>query len=294
MRTVQQGYLTLMIRLLTFSDEHVQSSILSRELLAQRLDTHVLWLLNHPQVEYLALYYQVVFISDLLLNLRNLLARKTWYNTVNQGSTNIVILCKPLLERLVVVAQILFPQLDILIDTLLEMMTVQEDQLAGHDDESFGWVPVEGLETTVEQLHQFTRITAGGLVMELTRVIKGDTRLCGVRDHKANLGLLGQCHKGRVLRIGVQCPADHIDTFEGVHGFAVHSSLKVHMIQTVLTVQPVNHSSLDGLHHHHASIEIRLGVHVPDNPVNKGAKEIPFAKLNDLLRHHALGCCMLV
>ena len=134
-------------------------------------------------------------------------------------------MCEPLLESLVVVAQILFPQFDILIDTLLEMVPVQEDQLAGHDDESFGRVAVKGLETTIQQLHQFTRITASWLVMELARVIKGNTRLSGVRDHKANLGLLSQCHEGRVLRVGVQGPADHIDTFEGVHWLAIHAAL---------------------------------------------------------------------
>ena len=294
MRTVQQGNLTLMIRLLALGDEHVQTRFLGWELLAQRLDTHVLRLLNHPEMEGLGLYYQVVFVSYFLLNISYFLTWEAWYDTVNQGSANVVVLGEPLLERLIVFAQILFPQFDILVDTFLQVVSVEEDQLAGHDNQTFSGVSIEGLETTVEQLHQLTRIAAGRLVRELASIIKGDTGLCGVRDYKANLRLLGQCHEGCVLRVGVQCPADNIDAFEGVHGLTVDSSLQVHMVQAVLPVQPIYHSFLYWLHHHDTSVEVRLRIHVPDNPIYKGAKEIPFAKLNDLLRHHALRRGMFV
>ena len=180
MRTVQQGNLTLMIRLLALGDEHVQTRFLSRELLTQRLDTHVLRLLNYPEMEGLGLYHQVVFVSYFLLNISYFLTWEAWYDTVNQGGANVVILGEPLLERLIVFAQILFPQFNILVDTFLQVVSIEEDQLAGHDNQTFSRVSIEGLETTVEQLHQLTRIAAGGFVCELASIVKGYTGLCGV------------------------------------------------------------------------------------------------------------------
>ena len=59
------------------------------------------------------------------------------------------------------------------------------------------------------------------------------------------------------------------------------------MIETVLTIEPVNHTALDGLNYNNRSIEVGLLIHVPDNPIYKCTKEITLAKLDDLFGHHA-------
>ena len=127
-------------------------------------------------------------------------------------------------------------------------MTVEEDQFTGEDDKSFGLVTVEGLVTTVEQLHELAGIAAGGRIFELTVGVEGNAGLSGVRDHETYLGLVGQCHEGGILGVRVQRTADDIDTLQGVYGLAVLTTLQVHMVETVLSIEPVDHSFLDRLY----------------------------------------------
>ena len=91
-------------------------------------------------------------------------------------------------------------------------MTVQEDQLTGEDDQSLRGIAVEGLVATIQQLYQLTGVAAGGSILQFAAGVECDTGLRGVRDHEADLGLVGQRHEGGILSIGVQRAADHIDT----------------------------------------------------------------------------------
>ena len=158
-------------------------------------------------MEGLGLYNEVVAITDLLLNLLDLVAGEAWHDTVYECSIDATSLLEPLLE---VGTQV--PQVDILIDAILQHMAIEEDQLTREDDQALGRITVERLETTIEQLNQFARIRAGGRIFELTAWIEGDTSLSGVRDDETDLWLIGECHEGSVLCVGVECTADHIDT----------------------------------------------------------------------------------
>ena len=62
MRTIEQGYLALVVWLLALGYEDVESSLLGGELCPQLLAGHVLWTLYHPQVEYLGLDNEVVLV----------------------------------------------------------------------------------------------------------------------------------------------------------------------------------------------------------------------------------------
>ena len=234
-------------------------------------------------MEVLGLYDEVVAIADFLLNLGNLLAGEARNDTVYKGSVNAARLVEPLLE---VSRQL--PQFDILVDAILQHVAVEEDEFAGEDDKTLRGITVEGLPAAIQQLNQLTRIAAGGFVVQLASGVEGNTGLGGVRDDKTNLGLVGQCHEGVVLRVGVQCAADDVDTLEGVDGLAVLTTLQVDVIQTVLTVQPVDHAAVDGLYDNNRTVEVGLLVHVPDNPINECTKEVSLTKLNHLFRHHAL------
>ena len=167
-------------------------------------------------------------------------------------------------------------------------MAVQEYQLAGEDDEPLRHVAVKRLVASVQQLHQFAGITAGGRILQFATGVEGDARLGGVRYHEAHLRLVGQRHEGRVLRVGVQCAAYHVYALYRVHGLTVLAALQVDVVQAVLPVQHVHHTLLDGLHHHHRAVEVSLLVHVPDNPIHKCAQEVTLAELYHLFRHHAL------
>ena len=111
---------------------------------------------------------------------------------------------------------------------------------------------------------------------------------------EAHLRLFGQCHESLVLRVWVQGTADHVDACQGIYSLTVFLALKVHMIETVLAVEPVDHTTLDGLYHHYRGVEVCALIHVVDNPVYKGTQEIALTKLNDSFRHHALGGGTLV
>ncbi len=167
-------------------------------------------------------------------------------------------------------------------------MAVQEDEFTGEDDEALRGVAVEGLVAAVEQLYQFAGVAAGGSVIQFAGGVEGNAGLGGVRNDEANLWLVGQCHVGLVLSVGVQTAADDVDTLQRVDGLAVLTTLQVHVVQAVLTIQPLNHTLSQRLYDDDRTIEVSLLVHVPDNPINKGAQEISFTELNNFLGHHAL------
>ena len=135
-RTIEQSNLSLMIRSLRLSNQHMQASLVSREFLTQLFTRHILWSLDYPQVEYLSLNNEVVLIANLLLYLSDVLTWESRNNTVNKSSTNIVILLKPLLEALIVSSEVILPKLDILAYAVLQMVTIEEDKLTRHDDET--------------------------------------------------------------------------------------------------------------------------------------------------------------
>ena len=147
-RAVEQSDLALVVRLLRRNKQYVESSLVCGELFG-----HFLGGFNHPKVEVLGLHHQVVAIAYLLLNLCNLLARETGHDAVNECGIDAAALVKPLLELL---GQL--PQFDILVDAVLEHVTIEEYQLAGEDDESLGRITVECLPAAVQQLHELAGI----------------------------------------------------------------------------------------------------------------------------------------
>ena len=148
----------------------MQASLVGRELLS-----NLLWSLDDPEMEVLGLYDEVVAIADLLLNLGNLLAGEARNDTVYEGSVNTAALVEPLLE---VCGQL--PQLDVLIDAILQYVTVEENELAGEDDQTLRGITVESLVAAIQQLNQLTRIRRSGFVVQLTSGIESNTSLCSV------------------------------------------------------------------------------------------------------------------
>ena len=176
----------------------------------------------------------------------------------------------------------------VLLDAVLQHVAVQENQLAGEDNQALRGVAVEGLPAAVEQLHQLAGIAAGGSVVQFAGGVEGDAGLGGVRDDEANLGLVGQSHEGGILAVWVQGAANHVDALQRIHGLAVLAALQVDVVQAVLAVEPFCHTALDRLYDNDRTVEVGLLVHVPDNPINERAEEVSFAKLNHFFGHHAL------
>ena len=139
---------------------------------------------------------------------------KSGNDTVHEGSANIVVLFKPLLESFIVSSEIILPKFDVLLNALLQVVTIEEDEFARHDDETLRGAAVESLIAAIEQLHEFAGIAAGRSIREFAGGIESDTSLCRVGDDKTNLWLVGQCHECCILAIGIEGTADDVDTCE--------------------------------------------------------------------------------
>ena len=287
-RAVEKRHFALVVRFLALSDEDVQTGFVSRELCLEFSDGHVLRFLDNPEVENLSLYDEVVVVAHFLLNLSDIFAREARYDTVHECSADVVIFLEPVFESLVVSAEIIFPELDVLTDAVFEVVSIEEDEFAGHEDKTFGRVAVECLVAAEEKLHEFTRIRRSRSVGELTAVIEGDTCLGSIGDDEADLRLLSERHESPILGVGVQRTRDDIDTLEAVNSLTVQTALQVDMIQAVLTVEPLHHSFVNRLNDSHRTVEVRLCVHVPHNPVHESAEEVTFTKLDNSLGSYAL------
>ena len=293
-RTVEQCYLTLVVWLLVVGDENVQTSLVSREFFLHLLYSHILSLLDNPEVEALSLNYEVVLVANLLLNFLDGITWETWNDTVYESSAYVAVVGEPLLEAFVVSAHVTLPKLNVLIDALLQVVAIEEDQLTRHQNHTLSWVALEELVAMEQQLYQLTRIRSSRSISKLARIIECDTSLSCVRDDETHLWLLCQSHKGLVLRIWIECTANHVDTLKSIDGLTILLTLKVYMVEAVLTVQPVNHTASQRLNDNNRTVEVGLLVHIPYNPVNKCAKEVALTKLDNFLWHNALWSCTLV
>ena len=148
MRTIEQCNLSLMIWSLARNEENVQTSLVSWEFRCNRLRS-----LDHPEMEDFTLYHEIVLISDTLMNLLYGILRITRHNTVNEGTIYSAGLLEPCLEFL---AEL--PELDVLVDALLEFLAVKEDKLAWENDESLAHVAVEMLVSVIQKLCEFAWI----------------------------------------------------------------------------------------------------------------------------------------
>ena len=146
-RAIEESYLTLMVWSLRLSDENVETSLISREFLTQFFASHVFCLLDYPEVEDFSLYDEIVLITDLILDFYDILTWEARYDAVNESSAYIVVLLKPLRESLCLFAKVRSPKFDILADAVLEVMSIEEDELTRHDDKALSRITVECVET---------------------------------------------------------------------------------------------------------------------------------------------------
>ena len=272
-RAVQQGHLALMVRGLRRDEEHVQAGFVGRELGGDFLRS-----LNHPQVEDFSLVQQVVLVTHALAQLGGIVARITRDDAVHQRAIYAAGGLEPFRETF---SQ--FPQVDVLADAFLQVLAVFENQLAREEDHALGRIALEELVPMVQELGQFAGIGGRGGILELAGRIEGDTRLGGVGDDETHLRLFGQFHISLEISIGIDTPADDINQVHAVHRLSVQETLKVQVIQAVLLVQHVDHTTVDGLDHDDGGIEVRLLVGFPDDPLDESPQEVAFAELDDLL-----------
>ena len=199
MRTIEQSHLALVVRFFTLSNEDVQSSFLCGELSAKFIASHVLSLLDDPEMEDFGLHDQIVLVANLLLDVLDFLAWESWHNAINECGAHIIVFGEPLLETFIVGSKVVFPQFDVFVDAHLQVVSIQENQFARHDDETFRGVSIECLIAMEKQLHQLARIGRGRSIGEFARVIESDTGFGGVGDDESYFRLLGECHESRIL-----------------------------------------------------------------------------------------------
>ena len=75
-------------------------------------------------MEVLRFHYEVVLVANLLLDFVDGVAWKTRYDAVYECGANIAMIGEPGLESFVVLTKVVFPQFNILVDTLLQVMSV--------------------------------------------------------------------------------------------------------------------------------------------------------------------------
>ena len=125
-RSVQQSHFPFVVRCFRRHKEHIQSGFVGRE-----FGSYFLRCFNYPQMENFGLHHHVVIVLQFFFDSRNILARESRYDTVNQCSIHTTSLFKPLLE---VISQV--PKLNILIDGFFQLVSVQENQFTGEDNQS--------------------------------------------------------------------------------------------------------------------------------------------------------------
>ena len=111
-----------------------------------------------------------------------------------------------------------------------------------------------------------------------------DTGLCGVGDEEPEVGVVCLCDECIVFRIGIDTACNGSDLSELFHGLAVLNASEDCRIKSVLSVDHVAETSVEGLYEHYVAVEVTLLVELVDNPVNKCAKEVAFTELKDLNR----------
>ena len=147
-RAVEQRHLTLVIGLFRRYEQYVQTGFVGREFFGNLLRS-----LNYPEVKYLGLYYQVVVVLQFLFDCVDIFAGESRYDAVYQRCIYAASLLEPLFE---VVTEV--PQLYVLVNSLFQLVTVQEDKLTGEDDKTLAHVAIESFVATVEQLCQLAGI----------------------------------------------------------------------------------------------------------------------------------------
>ena len=167
--TVQDSYLSLLIRSNLRNDVNIYASLLERKLILECLRS-----LDVPYTEYLADIGQRICVTILCIELCNLLriADTARNDTVYECGAEQNLLVYPVLE---VLAET--PLIDVAVDDLLEDLTVGIDQLAGKNDEA----ALAGLETLIKHSRHLTREGNRRLLIELRVRIIDDTGLGGVR-----------------------------------------------------------------------------------------------------------------
>ena len=148
MRAIEQCYFAFVIRSFRRYEQYIQSCLISREFFS-----HFLRSFNYPQMEDFSLYNKVIVILYLFFDSIDILAGESRNDTVYQRCIYSASFFKPSFEF---IAKI--PQVDILIDRFLQLVTIQENKFAREDYQSLGLVAIKRFETVIQQLSQFAGI----------------------------------------------------------------------------------------------------------------------------------------
>ena len=272
--TVQDSYLSLLIRSNLWNDMYIYAGLLERKLVLELLRS-----LDVPYTEYLADIGQRIGVTVLRLELCNLLriADTARNDTVYECGAEQNLLVYPVLE---VLAEA--PLIDVTVYDLLQHLTVRVDQLAGENDES----ALAGLETLIEHSRHLTREGNRRLLIELRVRIIDDTGLGGVRNDVLEiirLCKLQECLKA-LCSIRIDAVLDSGDHTLVVHLLTILRTTKVQGVETLLRIDILGETLCDRLNEGHLTVPVRMLVCHIEEIVNECTEEITLAKLHHLHR----------
>ena len=147
-RTVEEGDFAGMVRSLARNEEHVEACLVCREFFCYFFRS-----LDNPEVEDFCLDYDLVVIAYPFVNLVDGVLRIAWYDAVHEGAIYSASFFEPLFES---VSEL--PELYILVYAFLEFPSVEENEFAREDDETFGKVTVEMEVSVIEKLGELAGI----------------------------------------------------------------------------------------------------------------------------------------
>ena len=119
------------------------------------------------------------------------------------------------------------------------MLSVQEDKLAGENDESLVGRTVEIFIAVIQELNELAGVARCGLVGELALGIEGESGLGGIGDDESHFGLFSEFEILFELSVRVEAAADDVNHIDAVNDVAVVKPLKIDVIQSILGIQHI-------------------------------------------------------
>ena len=221
-------------------------------------------------------------IAELFLILRCLGPRIAGHDAVDERAGDDAVIVHPGLEL-----RLEIPELDVLVDAVLEVLAVMVDELDRQHDEALVMSTVERLESAIEELGQLGRIGFRRRIGQFLRALVYDAGLSRVRYDELQRIDIGQRDHLLIVAVGAYDLIDAFDDAVLFIGFAVLIAAQADGIEILLLFEEALHAGavlLDRDDEHRAGVEAIGLIGAVYTIVDKRAQEIALAELDEFYR----------
>ena len=140
-------------------------------------------------------------------------------------------------------------------------------------------------EAFEQQSGQFSRITHRRCILKLIARVVADASFSRVGEHKTHIWIMRQLQELIVFAIDADFAVNRTDQTGIAYGLALLiQTTNDGGIETILRTQRWREGTFDRTNNDYTSVQIGMFVQQIDLPVNKGAQEVSFTKLNNAFR----------